>query len=67
MAESLQMDRERLSDEERVRTLQRKLYQKAKRERKSKLYKQGAYEMLRKKHGLYDPWYGSKLPSRANA
>ncbi len=49
-----------MSDEERVRDFQRKLYQKAKQERKksqrkSKLYGYRAFEKLVNLYGLIDP------------
>lgn len=59
--ENLHSKRKRrfMSDDERVRDFQRKLYRKAKQERKSqrkcKLYKKNAFNVLRDKYSLIDP------------
>ncbi len=50
--------RKEMSDKERIRDFQRKLYRKAKQEksqRKSKLCNQGAFDKLVKKYGMTDP------------
>ncbi len=59
MTTSLEKERtSQKSDGEKIRDFQRKIYLKAKQEksqRKSKLYRQGAFEVLVEKYGLIDP------------
>lgn len=60
MSETLQKERKSpLSDKERVRDFQRKLYQKAKREPKSqrvsKLYSRYGFDGIVNRYGLIDP------------
>ena len=69
MSEALQMiPKTQMSDEERVRDLQRKLYLKAKREnqRKGKLYNRWAFQVLVDSYGLIDPYKSLRTMAAVN-